>query len=448
MNVVFPSHVTVHETDVALAGNWTVVAFGPVDHGGVDGIRRALRTTMSVGPAVRVGLHPDSGTRRWRYDPDAPLQAVREDSAITEGEYDAAMAQLLAAHDPAEPLSITVRGDHVVFYMDHGLGDGQMIINLSHTLADPDARNGIVPRWATAAQTRHPLAVAAMRCFGTDPKRLPRLLRSRIHPGIGVCGRKPASGGPTGHAAPTQAVSTQRASTDAHAPVEVVAAAATIECTRELARWRDDHRPGQSISILFFAALDAALRSEGMAVDDVAKVLFDVRRYLPPELTTLANLSAGIDVYLPDTTDTVLLSRQWRRIIESGHPIANLILVALRSKLARLRSAPATDTPPPTTPDTIRLALSDMGRHARLNDIAFVGDTQGSYRVMVAPASHGHITLTTARLRDSIRVAASFHSHFVDADTIRRALRTACSKPIALLEADTATATVATNPAA
>ncbi|MCX6493523.1 MAG: hypothetical protein NTX68_21470 [Rhodococcus sp.] len=447
MNVVFPSHVTVHETDVALAGNWTVVAFGPVDHGGVDGIRRALRTTMSIGPAARVGLRPDSGTRRWRYDPDAPLHAVREDSAITEDDYDTAMSQLLATHDPAEPLSITVRGDHVVFYMDHGLGDGQMIINLSHTLADADARNGIVPGWATAAQTRHPLAVAAMRCFGTDPGRVAQLLRSRVLPGISVCGRKHAGGGSAGHGS-AQTASTQAAPTAAGSPVEVVAAAATIECTRELARWRDEHRPGQSISILFFAALDAALRAEGLAVDDVAKVLFDVRRYLPPELTTLANLSAGIDVYLPDTTDTVLLSRQWRRIIDCGHPIANLMLVALRSKLARLRSARATDTLPPTAPDTIRLALSDMGRHARLNDIAFVGETQGSYRVMVAPASHGHITLTTARLRDSIRVAASFHSHVVDADTIRRALRAACSTPIAFLEDDASTAAVATNPAA
>lgn len=447
MNVVFPSHVTVHETDVALAGNWTVVAFGPVDHGGVEGIRRALRTTMSIGPAARVGLRPDSGTRRWRYDPDAPLQAVREDSAIAEDDYDTAMSQLLATHDPAEPLSITVRGDHLVFYMDHGLGDGQMIINLSHTLADPNARNGIVPRWATAARTRHPLAVAAMRCFGTDPRRVTRLMRSRLHPGIGVCGRRPASDGPAAHA-PAQITSTPATSTAARSPVEVVAAAATVECTRELTTWRDDNRPGQSISILFFAALDAALRAEGLAVDDVAKVLFDVRRYLPPELTTLANLSAGIDVHLPDTTDTVLLSRQWRRIIDCGHPIANLMLVALRSKLARLRSARATDTPPPTAPDTIRLALSDMGRHARLNDIAFVGETQGSYRVMVAPASHGHITLTTARLRDSIRVAASFHSHVVDADTIRRALRAACSTPIAFLEADASTATVATNPAA
>ena len=146
-----------------------------------------------------MGLRPDSGTRRWRYDPDAPLHAVREDSAITEDDYDTAMSQLLATHDPAEPLSITVRGDHVVFYMDHGLGDGQMIINLSHTLADADARNGIVPGWATAAQTRHPLAVAAMRCFGTDPGRVAQLLRSRVRPGIGVCGRKHAGGGSAGH---------------------------------------------------------------------------------------------------------------------------------------------------------------------------------------------------------------------------------------------------------
>ncbi|WP_415975827.1 hypothetical protein [Rhodococcus sp. 077-4] len=427
MNVVSPTHYTVHETDVALAGNWTVVALGPIDHGGVAGIRRALRTAMSIGPAARLGLLPDRTSRRWRYDPERLLRAVRQDSPITEDEYDSAMADVLSTHDQAEPISIVVRGDHVVFYMDHGIGDGQMIINISHTLADVTARHGIVPQWATAARTDRPLAVATLRCFGSDPRRLLRLLRSRLRPPARELDLRTKG-------AATVDGSTNRlvASPSITSSVCVVADAATIECTHELTRWRDAHRPGQSISILFFAALDAALRSQGVVVDDVAKVLFDVRRYLPAHLSTLANLSAGIDVALPDTTDTAMLSRRWKGIIDSGHPVANLVLVSLHSKLGRLRSSSTPETPPPAS-DTVRLALSDIGRHPRLNDIGFIGESTSAYRAMVAPASHGHVTLTTARLRNSIRVTASFHAEFVDADTIRRALRLACSTPIELL---------------
>ncbi|CCQ13467.1 putative uncharacterized protein [Rhodococcus sp. AW25M09] len=455
MNVDFPSHHTVHETDVAIAGNWTVVALGPVDHGGVDGIRRALRTTMSVGPAARLGLVPDSRSRRWQYDPERLLRAVRQGSEITEDDYDREMSALLDVHDPAEPISITVHGEHVLFCMNHGIGDGQMIINLSHTLADVDARNGVVPKWATSARTLRPLTVAAMRSLGTDPRRLLHLLRSRLGPAMRERRNERTAGNADTVSIPASSpTQTAPAAHDSIGPdsiamtssVEVVADAATIGCTRELMRWRDEFRPGQSISILFFAALDAALRDEGMLIDDVAKVLFDVRRYLPADRTTLANLSAGIDVDLPDTTDTVLLSRQWRRIIDCGQPVANLMMVGLRSKLARLRSASLTETTPPDAPDTIRLALSDIGRHARLNDIDFIGEAKASYRVMVTPASHGHITLTTARLRDSIRVAASFHSTFVDADVVRRALRAACSMPISLLDASTAAPEA--NPAA
>lgn len=423
MKVAFSSHYTVHETDVGMAGNWTVVAFGPIDHGGVDGVRRALSSVMTVGPTARIGLVPNSNSRSWTYDPERVLRAVRAGTAITAADYDTEMAHMLATHDPSEPIAITLHGDHALFYLDHGIGDGQMTINLSHLIADSAARAGEVPAWASAPASRHPLMHAALRHFGTDPRRVHALLRARRAsptPTIGcVLERTPPDSDET-QPTPRSVVS--------------VSASASVETTNELSRWRDAHLPGVSISVLFFATLNIALRAEGVPADDVSTILFNVRRYLPSDRTTLANLSAGIDITLLDATDPVLLGTQWRATIASGRPISNLMLVSVKSKLGRRRHSRALTHAAPAAPSTVRVTLSDMGRHPVLEDIAFRGNGLGSYTAMVSPASENHITLVTARLHGAIRVAASFHASSVDSAAIARALDSACATPIELLE--------------
>lgn len=411
-----PDHHMVHETDVIMAGSFTIAAFGPIDHGGVEGVRKALVTAMSVGPKARIGLVPDQSTRKWAYDPDRVLRAVREGPAITRAEYDGALVEMLATHDPSEAVSVSIRGDHVLVYIDHGIGDGQMTLNLSHLMSDAAAHEGVVPVWTGHTSEKHALAHSILRFYGSDPRRVRTLLaeRSKAHVSGEITGPPPRSWSPS---------------------LVAVSTATSPEATFALKQWRKEHHPKTSISSLFFATLNAALIAQNIPLDYAVKVLFNVRRYLPPERRTLANLAAGIDLQLDDITDPREISRAIEGAVKSGRPIANLAVGSLKTKLGRMRSATTVVADAPNHPDTIRIALTDMAKHPQLNAIAYTDPAQAAYTAMVSPAGPGYITLAVGQLGDTFQVTASFHDNVIDSSTVRRALDAAVADPIAVLEA-------------
>lgn len=410
-NGITPATYAVHETDVLMAGNWTVSAYGPIDHGGVDGVRRALETAMSVGSSARLGLVPDTRSRNWVFSPDRVLGAVREAPALNSEDYDQAMVRALGDRDPSSPISITVAGDHAIVYLDHGVGDGQMTLNLSELLSSASARAGVVPKWTANTAEQRPLLRAGLGWYREDPRRL-LALRSRAAQGSAPAGAATVPWTPS--------VASVYAHSSEHYPDELQA-------------WRKKNRPKASLSALFFAALTRAFREENLDIDNTVKVLFNVRRYLKPADTSLANLSAGIDLPLVDAGDIEEISEAISTATASGRPIANLAAASIKSKIARRRGLTAPNPGSVAASGPIRLTLTDMGPIDRTHNIQRLQGSSFDYAAMVSPAGPRYVTLAIGRT-PAFNVTASFHDNIVDSAAIRRALERVCNGAIELLE--------------
>ena len=154
-NEIQPTRYKVTDLDVAMVENWTLVAMGPIDHGGVEGVRAALRTIASAGPHARVGLIPSSRTRNWVFEPDSLQRGVHEIPAVHTQDLPATLAAAVRLADVSLPIAVTVCGRYLIVRLAHGVGDGQTTVNLTRALADPATRTGKVPQWCTALQHRH-----------------------------------------------------------------------------------------------------------------------------------------------------------------------------------------------------------------------------------------------------------------------------------------------------
>ena len=296
--------------------------------------------------------------------------------------------------DVADGIRIVCAGDHLAIDFCHGLGEValvNLVLDVLFGVSDPADPALIEPY-------RHrvsPLTRAIARTFGPDPRRAAALLRRR--------------GARTVHADCDDSTVpfTPRPTTRAVGlPADVVA---------DLRRRRDGALPGVGLVALCTYALWSSLADVGLAVDDVVKIPFDVRGFLPAGSSTLSSFTAGLDFDVGATGGPRRLQAEMDRAIRSGRPVANLAVSALKASVPQKDSVSARPAHP-----RVRLLHSNV----RLGVDGWPFSDPERARLVVAsdPVSPEGVTVTSGWLLDTLWLTAEFHGSVFDEDRIAAAL--------------------------
>ena len=406
----------VSNLDVARAGSWTLSAYGPVEFGGREGLIAALETLSRSGPQGRVGLVADPATTKWRFDPQRLLRSVTEIDPVSDEDLSATMTRLIAERDTSLPIWVTIAGDRLFVFLEHGLGDGRLTLDLSLALTDA-TRTGVIPAW----QQRPPARARA----------LPQAL-------LGAIQANPRLPLETTKKSP---VEQSQPATVPWTPAPTAAyARGTADTLAELAAWKKSNNLKTSTAALLMAAKVRALREVGLDPYRTVHILFDGRRYLPQEAHVLSNFAAGLEVPLDNPGDPLQLAAAMRSVAAQGRPAANLAVtaakVAMSRRLTRSQNAHAGQLHAPASPRP-KMAFTDMGSAPQLEAIGWTttDPTQRQYCAMVDSPTPEAVTFTSGRLTGGATDTACFHHNVFSADLIQKAMTNAVSDPVRLLSA-------------
>lgn len=402
-----------------------IAATGPSTGLDPDAARATLATAQQSSSQPRLSLAPRADSTYWDYRTDTAGRSAVEflpDADTTD------LGQLLTdiRNRPGVrgPLEVLICGDYLAVDFSHGIGDGQLGLLLMSALSgDPDGSRapglatGLPPRATWTALRRHfsanPSALADVRRLRATHKRTPNRADA---PTRRIENWESAKASKAGYMAPAQ-----------------------VAHLKKWAKAEADGATSASISVALWAA---ALRAEGVAVDDHIMVLFNSRRYLDPShLAAHGNFAVGIPLHLPAGTTPTAIASTMRAVIDSGWPIAILGMSELKDAVSSVRpgrkAAPseATEDTAVEVPDALRLAVSDLGKLPMFGHLEWVDDGRPPQVVAsLEPDGPDGVTMLIAELAGGRTYTASYCSAVVDDAVIESALARLCSDPVGLLQ--------------
>ena len=415
------STVRVAHLDVMHSHARATTIVGPVDLPAADVVADRLAAMTAAGPNARLGLRPSTRTNRWVFDPVAhrPVVTTMDAPASPMDLLDIDVDSTGAAE--ARPTSVVLAGDYLRTDHNHGLGEVAFTLLLHGVVLgtiDPSDPNV----WRPARRRGNGIATAALRTFGSDPRRLWALRSSlsRADAATTIARTPPAGPDPV---AAQQPWTPDRTAVFSPMPPETVA---------RLRAWRDNDAPGTSMFAVVAAALHRGLRSAGLDVDDVATVTLDVRKYLADGHVPLANFVSGLEFDLGPRPTPRRIHGMVATATASGRPVANVALNSARTRVGLLTgrlTAPATRPRAPRA----RLLFSSLGKVPRQGAIPWRGTADPFYIVHNDPTGPEGITVSWAMIDGSMFTAASFHGNVFDREQVQRGLDSATSDPLHLL---------------
>ncbi|MDX1887051.1 hypothetical protein [Mycolicibacterium sp. 120270] len=206
----------------------------------------------------------------------------------------------------------------------------------------------------------------------------------------------------------------------------------------ELRSWASRRYPGMSCASLTVALLAAALRDEGIEVDERVTVLVDCRRYLAARhRESQGNLAAGIPIRVPAGSSPLDVRRQMRKAIEARRPFARLVIAEVKARL--MGGSMAADRRPGAddvdVPDRVRLTVSDLGRLRILEGLRWKTNAQlPSASAYVETDGPDAIDIEVTELLGAQSVTASFCSKMIPPSVIATAFKRMCDDPFGVLE--------------
>lgn len=407
----------VSNLDVARAGSWTLSAYGPVAFGGRDGLVAALQTLSQSGAQGRVGLVADPTTTKWLFDPARLLRSVTEIDPVSDDQVPQTMTRLVAERDKSLPIWVAVAGDRLFVFLEHGLGDGRLTLDLSLALTDSATQKGEIPAW----QKRQPMRSRAL------PQALLGALKANPRLLLEVAKR------PAAEEAEPATVAWRPAPTAAYAR-------GSAETLADLSAWKKSSGMKVSTAALLMAAKVRALREVGLDPYRTVHILFDGRRYLPQDAHVVSNFAGGLEVPLDNPGDPQQLAAAMRGYAAQGRPAANLAVTAAKLALSRRlgRAARSDDavTAAPASPRP-KIAFTDMGSAPQLEAITWTTSdpSQRQYCAMVDSPTPEAVTFTSGRLTGGSTDTACFHDNVFSSDLMQKAMTNAVSDPVRLLSA-------------
>lgn len=392
--------VRVAALDTAHSRRRSAVLVGPLRLPPLDELAARYTRLAELGPLTRLCLRPDASTDRWRHQPVDAASIFAECAPLPTGSAPTDLLPVVRSargDDIADGIRILRAGDHLAIDFCHGLGEVPLInLVLDVLLGTIDPTR---PGFLTPYRGRPSLPRMAARTFGSDPRRIARLLdvhRRRPRPPARSAGGDdvPFTPSPV-----TRFVGL---------PGRVV---------DELRHRRDRTLPGVSLMALLTFALWDSFASVGLPVDDIVKIPFDARRYLPAGSDTLATFSAGLDFALDARRGPAGLQADMDRSARSARPVANLLISSLKARSPQPEPARVRPRAP-----RVRLLHSNVGRAAHTGRWPFTDPAAAHILVASDPISAEGVTVTSAWSATNLWLTAEFHGGVFEPDRIRAAL--------------------------
>ncbi|QIV84781.1 hypothetical protein [Mycolicibacterium frederiksbergense] len=394
-------HVRVAALDMVHSHRRSAVVVGPLTLPSHDQLTTRLDAMTAAGPLARLCLEPSAAGSRWRRVRESaeprvyPIAAPKDSATLID------LLQTVRGIDD-RAVTLATAGDWLAIDFSHGLGE----IPLIHTLLDvlfgiTDARD--TATWRPYARTRSPLAAAAVATFGANPARLAKLLAAH---------RTRTATAPPG--AETPGHGTAFTPTPATRVIGLDAGQVA-----ELRALRDRCLPGVSMVAVFTCALWSSFERAGIAVDDVVKIPFDVRRFLPGGRDTLASFSAGLDFVIDRAGGPARLHHEMTEAATTGRPVANLLVGTAKARSRSGRGPHA--LPVPATPK-LQLLHSNLGSPQWNGPWPFISAEQACMLVANDPATPTGVTVTSVTVAQNLWFTAEFHRSVFDPDAISTAL--------------------------
>lgn len=400
--------------DRALAPARTVATVGPIEGLSADRLGTILDAVARCSPVPRSMLIPEGGRRRWDYDTTTSDHVVTSRPDLDTDDQAALVTAVRNRPGPRRPLEVIVCGDHLVLDYSHGVGDGQLgILGLAVLAGGDESRAPILAAGlpSTAVWT------AAWRHYRSRPSALADVVRLRKQHKQFDVGR---DGEPLRRIDHWQSA---KCSVGAHLDASRV---------EDLRAWTKRCRPGATTASVTVALWMAALRAEGVRIDDRVMILINCRRYLGDAYRTAqGNFAVGIPIVMPPSGSPEDIARLTRRVIDSGWPLAILGMAELTSALHRPQASEATDVV--DVPDRLRLAVSDLGRLTAFDGVTWKPGRPPQFSAYLEPDGPDALTLLADDLSGGRTFTASFCSEMIAPSVVSGALQRMCADPIGLL---------------
>ncbi len=372
-------------------------------------IAARLRTMAEAGPHTRLGLRPSAHGNRWRFDPEscAP-EVIRLDPPTSPMDL-LDTASNVSRED--RPTTVTVAGNYLRTDHNHGLGEVALTLMMNEVIlgmidpADPHV-------WQTSRASRSGITTAALRTYGSDPRRAWALRRSLDRT------QRPAPSGPV----------------EPWTPARTAAVVTTDpDVVRSLREWRDNNLPSVSMYALTASVLHRALADAGLTINPVATVTLDARRYLPAGRVPLGNFVSGLEFDLGANPTPGRIHEVTSEAVATGRPVANLALNTMRTRIGlRIKHPRAYPISRPQNPRA-QLLFSSIGPVPRQGQVPWLADASPFYSAHNDPVGPEGITLTWAIVEGALATTASFHRNVFPQTLVTAALECAATDPLTFL---------------
>lgn len=403
--------------DVERASSRVLAVVGPLAEIDDEHICAVLAGATDCSPPTRVGLVPRSDTPLWNYESRDWRKAVTHRADLDTTNLGELVTQVHSRPGTRKPLEVLICGNYLVVDYSHALGDGLLGAVLLALLGGAD---GVHPAMLAKDLSKWAIWTAALRHFVLNPVNALRVLSLRRTNNEVVQ--------PTGA---NRIADWESARCGFTALIEPATLA-------ELRSWASRRYPGMSCASLTVALLAAALRDEGIEVDERVTVLVDCRRYLAARhRESQGNLAAGIPIRVPAGSSPLDVRRQMRKAIEARRPFARLVIAEVKARL--MGGSMAADRRPGAddvdVPDRVRLTVSDLGRLRILEGLRWKTNAQlPSASAYVETDGPDAIDIEVTELLGAQSVTASFCSKMIPPSVIATAFKRMCDDPFGVLE--------------
>lgn len=388
------------------------VVTGPIDLPRLEVARERLDEFAELGPSSRIGLTPDAHRRRWRHEPgriaDAVVSAPPPADALS----------LLRSGAATEPFRATLAGDYLLTEHDHGIGEVQLALCVHLIVAGGLAPTAQLSR--TIDRQDDGLLAASARTFGSDPRRIRRVLK--ILKGL------PAPS-PLASSPPFPEPLGDSMSGPNRGPASVEAATLTVEQVAELRRWREAAGVRASVKTLILCGMVRALTEAGVRLHDDVVIPVDLRRYLRPGVNPLGNFVAGLQFRHRAGDDPDQLQQAIRETVASGRPVASGVRSSVAGGVA-LRRRP---TAPPARDGRVRLLYTGVNDLPGFSDFPWLNSAGGGHLTRIDPPGDDALTLASLEVGGAVTISVTYRPGWHGPNVISDASRKFASDPIAFI---------------
>jgi hypothetical protein len=423
-----PKLVRVGPLDAMYAGARVWMLWGPSECSDSSGYLSVLSRIAEGGPRSRVGLKPRRDRLVWEFDPNLDPSMVAGDLDLDPTSVDQTMDRLVSLKLDQPIFVANLRG-YVALGIDHGIGDAHAIIEIGAALSRAGAPlpAGFVPPIPVVNVTK-PLATVARRILVGAPAsvaadigyeaRMQRMRRRDLRAVKGMA--ESHERGLCGDTVPnysTMFVKSERTFVGA------------------LRNFRDRYCSGTSTTALMFYRVRHELSRAGVSLTDTTGVLTDLRRYLPPGQSTLANMSPVVWMASPEGQALPEFAASFYRSVVSTYPATRAVVGAALWPL-RSKSGGGAGDGHRGDGGRIEVVMSDVSRVPSLQKVRVRDQADPLGVVALPPAGRNYLNLAFIRSRGEIHLTATYYADVLPPETLRTALQRALT--VEMLDADRA----------